>query len=204
MADQSVSLLDAIYKRHSVRSYLLQSIEESAVKDLLAAAVQAPTGLDIEPWAFVVIQDRALLKRVSDHAKVFFLQEMRRNHYDSAGSNFAHIEDDPDFNLFGNAGTLILICAKSVGPFATADCWLAAENLMLAATAIGLGSCVVGAALSGLNTSKMKAELGIPDVYMVMVPIIVGIPTSEYVSPPRKKPKILAWKRAESSGGNEE
>jgi hypothetical protein len=50
----------------------------------------------------------------------------------------------------------------------------------------------------------MKAELGNPDVYVVMVPIIVGIPTCECVPPPRKKPKILAWKRAESTDVCEE
>jgi hypothetical protein len=51
---------------------------------------------------------------------------------------------DPAFNLFYDAGTLIVVCRRMAGAFADADCWLAVENLMLAATARGLGSCCIG------------------------------------------------------------
>ena len=44
-----------------------------------------------------------------------------------------------------------------------ADCWLAAENLMLAATAKGLGTCCIGFAVGILNTEEVKRELGIPE-----------------------------------------
>jgi hypothetical protein len=44
-----------------------------------------------------------------------------------------------------------------------ADCWLAPENLMLAACAKGLGACVIGLAVSALSTPEWKAELKIPD-----------------------------------------
>ena len=56
-----------------------------------------------------------------------------------AAALFSH----PDFNISHDAGTLIAICAPSA-TFSTADCWLAAENLMLAACAMGLGTCCIG------------------------------------------------------------
>ena len=63
----------------------------------------------------------------------------------------------PDFNIFYNASTLIVICAKLRGPFVVADCWLAAENLMLAACSMGLGTSIIGSAVPGLDTAETKA-----------------------------------------------
>jgi len=51
---------------------------------------------------------------------------------------------DPHFSVFYDASTLIVIGARHPDPFAIADCWLAAENLMLAACALRLGSCCIG------------------------------------------------------------
>src|SRR5665811_627894 len=99
----------------------------------------------------------------------------------------------PDFNIFHGANTLIIICAKPLGPFVVADCWLAAENLMLAASAIGLGSCVIGSAVAALNIHKVKTELGIPDEYSVIAPVVVGVPSGATVATSRNEPIILSW-----------
>ncbi|HYL56473.1 MAG TPA: nitroreductase family protein [Gemmatimonadales bacterium] len=58
--------LDAIYHRRAVRSYTPEKLDESTIRRLLETAVQAPTAMHLEPWAFVVIQDVALLARLSD------------------------------------------------------------------------------------------------------------------------------------------
>ena len=58
-----MTLFAAIAKRRAVRSYLPDRIDESTVRELLKEAVKAPTAVPAEPWAFTVIQDRALLKR---------------------------------------------------------------------------------------------------------------------------------------------
>jgi nitroreductase len=74
-----------------------------------------------------------------------------------------------------------------------ADCWLAAENLMLAAFAMGLGTCCIGLALPMLNLPDIKAELGIPTEVTAVAAIVVGIPRGEAVPVARKDPEILAW-----------
>ena len=79
--------------------------------------------------------------------------------------------------------------------FVEADCWLTAENLMLAACAIGLGSCVIGSCVAALNLTGVKAELGIPAEFSVVAPIIVGVPSGETAATSRKDPLILAWKQ---------
>jgi nitroreductase len=100
----------------------------------------------------------------------------------------------PDFDIFYHAGTLIVICAKPAGPFVVADCWLAAENLMLAACALGIGSCVIGFAVSALNTPEWKTALGVPEEMTAVAPIIVGIPNGDTPPVSRKAPEILSWR----------
>ena len=101
--------------------------------------------------------------------------------------------DDPAFNIFYDAGTLVAICRKQGGPFADADCWLAAENLMLAAAAKEIGTCCIGFAISVLNTATVKRDLGIPAEGAAVAPIIVGYPRGANPAVPRKAPEILAW-----------
>ena len=61
-----------------------------------------------------------------------------------------------------DAGTLVVICRKPDGRYAEADCWLAAENFMLAACAKQLGTCCIGFAVPVLNVPDIKREVGIP------------------------------------------
>jgi len=193
--DNATSLRDAIYKRHAVRAYRPDKIESEAVRTLLHAAVRAPTAIHLEPWAFVVIQGRNLLERLSDRAKAMASSAAERAPT-AAQPHRDHPNPlaDPSFNIFYDAGTLIVICAKPTGPFAVADCWLAAENLMLAAYGLGLGSCPIGFAVAMLNHPEVKAELGIPPEVTPIAPIIVGVPSAEGSPTPRKEPEILTWR----------
>jgi nitroreductase len=188
------SILKAIYARHSVRAYAPAPLDSATVQTLLDAAVHAPTAMHEEPWAFVVVQDTDLLQRLSDLAKPLFVEEVRHRNTHGTSHSFEHFTR-PDFNIFHGAHTLIIICAKPSGPFVVADCWLAAENLMLAANAMGLGSCVIGSAVAALNIHKVKTELGIPDEYSAIAPIVVGVPSGETQATSRKEPFILSWKK---------
>jgi nitroreductase len=187
-------IFKAIYARRSVRAYLPTVLDGTALQTLLAAAVHAPTAIHEEPWAFVIVQNHALLQRLSDVAKPLFVEELRRSNAQGASHSFDRFIR-PDHNIFYDADALIIICTNQHGPFVAADCWLAAENLMLAATGMGLGSCVIGSAVAALNMQKVKAELGIPDEYTVIAPIVVGVPGGETAATPRKMPLILSWKK---------
>jgi nitroreductase len=187
-------ILKAIYARQSVRAYAPTPLDVTTIHTLIDAAVHAPTAMHEEPWAFVVVQDHSLLLRLSDLAKPLFVEEVRHRDANGASHSFDHF-NRPDFNIFHGADTLIIICTKLSGPFIAADCWLAAENLMLAASAIGLGSCVIGSAVAALNINKVKTELGISDEYTVIAPIVVGVPSGETKPASRKEPLILSWKK---------
>ncbi len=150
-----MSTLDAIYERRAIRAYTGERVDHETLNDLLRAAVQAPTAIHEEPWVFAVVQNRELLALISERAKALWPTEAAARH-DAASlpraSDFAQLLAQPDFNIFYDAGTLVVIGALPLGPFAAADCWLAAENLMLAACALGLGTCCIGSAVVALST----------------------------------------------------
>jgi nitroreductase len=187
-----MSAMDAISLRRSVRDFTPGKIDQAVIRSLLDAAVHAPTAMHEEPWSFAVIQDKKLLDRLSDSAKKKVFSETQGSTSDQA-KHTLHVVDKPDFHVFYNAGTLIVIYSKQPGPFVAADCWLAAENLLLAACAQGFGSCVIGFAVSTLNTPEWKAELKIPDGMTAIVPVILGLAAGETPPVPRKPAEILTW-----------
>jgi nitroreductase len=172
----AMPVLEAIGSRRAVRAYTDQPVPADTIHALLHAAVEAPTAMHVEPWVFLVIQDRALLARISDRAKRILAA--RTDHDGLVRSASGPIVAlPPELNIFYDAGTLIVICARAHGPFATADCWLAAQNLMLAACALGYATCPIGFAVPALNA-----------------PIIVGVARETPHRQPRREPEILAWR----------
>ena len=186
-----MTIFETILARRSVRRYKARKVDRTTLSMLLEAAVHAPTAIHQEPWAFVIVQDKTLLQDLSDQAKPLFVKEVQDNNLEHAGHSF-DIFKFPDFNIFYDATTLIIICGRTSAPSYAADCWLAAENLMLAACAIGLGSCVVGSALPALNLPATKITLNIPENFIAVAPIIVGYPDDEIAPVIRKNPVILA------------
>ncbi|HHF7345190.1 TPA: nitroreductase family protein [Legionella feeleii] len=189
----SIDIMDAIYKRHAVRNYLPKKVDSSIIHKLLDAAVHAPTALHEEPRAFAVIQNKDILDRLSASAKALLATEAKN----SKSPQTKHILDvatQKEFSIFYNASTLIVIYGTFEGPFIAADCWLAAENLMLSALAFGLASCVIGFAVSALNLPEWKAELGIPEGMTAIAPMIIGWPAENTLPSSHKPTTILTWK----------
>ena len=192
-----VSALDAIYGRRSVRSFTSQKLEKTTVRALLDAAVQAPTAMHEQPWVFVVIQDAQLLTMLSDRVKAAWMLEAAfyRDVHVKPGSSlhddFVKRLADPEFSVFYNATTLVVIGARRTDSFVVADCWLAAENLMLAASALGLGTCCIGSAVPALNAPKVKVALGIPAEVTSIAPIIVGVPAGSAAPVVRREPEVV-------------
>jgi nitroreductase len=177
-----MSVMDAINSRASVRAYSDAPVTGADIDSLLRAAVRAPTAMHGEPWVFVIIQDRALLRKIDDAVKAGVL----------AKALAVHMLPE-NYDVFHGAGTLIAIGARRSGPFIEGDCWLAAENLMLAATAAGLATCCIGSAVTALNDPSVKASIGVPADVRVIVPIVVGHALAPVAQASRRDPEIAAW-----------
>ena len=181
-----MEMMDAIHRRRSVRDYASESMARAALDDLIEAATWAPSAVNEQPWLFTVVQDRELLDRISRESKAHMLATM--------GTGLAsHLLDrlkDPGFQIFYHAPALIVIAATSAGPWAVEDCALAAENLMLAAAARGLGTCWIGFAQGWLATPDGKQLLELPTASMPVAPIIVGHPRAIPPAPPRQTARV--------------
>lgn len=187
-----MEVLEAIYKRRAMRAYTDRPVERATVQQLLGAAVQAPSAINDQPWAFAVVQDKTLLQQISDRAKAHFLENLPPA---APGEAFRQMLSAPEFNIFYEAGTLIILCAKTEeGMNAAEDCCLAGQNLMLAACEMGLGTCPIGLARPWLNLPEVKKELGIPEGCAPVLPIILGYPKETPPPVPRRAPEILFWK----------
>src|SRR4051794_15112747 len=146
-----MDLKQAIRSRHAVRSYTRQPVAEQALRQLLEAAVRAPNARNEQPWSFAIVQNRDLLRRYSDQLKMLRAASSTESPVTRA------LLHSQRFDVFYGAGTLIIICGKVDDEHAAADCWLAAENLMLTACDLGLGTCPVGSAVALLNSARIKA-----------------------------------------------
>ncbi len=187
-----MELKEAIYGRRAVREYTPDPIPEEVIHRLLESAIQAPSAMNEQPWAFAILQGRPLLDRLAGRALAYLLDTM------PAEGPFAKLRPtvaDPQYQLFHGAPLLIVICARFKGPYVEEDCALAAQNLMLAAHDLGLGTCWIGLAREWLTLPGVKSELGIPADHAPVAPIVVGKPARPTPSHGREPPRIVSWKR---------
>lgn len=191
MIQTDIGLAEAIFHRRAVRSFSDREVDAGSVRNLLVAAVQAPSVLNQQPWVFGVFHGRRRLQTISEHAKEFLVRTYPTTfelHSRSA------LYERPDYDIFHGASTLIVIYATSGRLNPNEDCCLAAENLMLAAYGMGMGTCPIGFARPWLDLFETKRELGVPEQYSAVFPVVVGYPAGVTPPTPREEPKIVSWK----------
>lgn len=158
--------LQTIAARRSVRAYAPTQIEESALETILASGSAAAMGMAaFDRLHMAVVQDKDLMARLNEDIKAFFAKRMPGR----GGSDC----------LMG-APTIVLISCKDPENtpmpgmhYINAGC--VAENMMLAATELGLGSVVLGVAALGLaDDAALIADLGIPDGFTPLFGILFG------------------------------
>ena len=184
-----MELFEAIKGRRAVREFTAQPVDEAAIRRLIDAAVQAPSAVNQQPWTFTIVRDRAVLDRLSSEAKAFMLRTLPA---DAHAAHLRPILADPAVQIFHQAPTLVVISAAAQGAWVVEDCALAAQNLMLAAHATGLGTCWIGFAQTYLNTPQGKQLLDLPPAWVSVAPIIVGHPKAPSPGIARKEP-TLRW-----------
>ena len=182
-----MELMEAIEKRRAVREFTDAPIERATIERLISAAVLAPSAMNIQPWAFAVLLDRKRIDDLGARAKSHLLAN-----FPQAGpvASLRKTVEDPHYVLFHRAPALVLVLATSSESQAAEDCCLAAQNLMLTARGEGIGSCWIGLARPWANLSSTKAELGLPERYAVVAPIVLGYPKAWPASHGRNAPEV--------------
>ncbi len=188
-ATESIEILSVIRERRSVRNYIDRDVPDEAIRGIIAAGIQAPTALGLQPWQFVVVRDRDLMRRVSDYCKPILLEKIGEEARPGTEEFLAALRG-PEFNIFYNAPVLILVLGAREVVSSVLDCALCAENMMLAAWALGIGSCWIGSATLIQQNPDLLAALKVPDDHQVVAPLIFGYPAPLLPKPARREPRI--------------
>ena len=126
------------------------------------------------------------MKRLSDMAKPALLRTIPDVGNEALSSLRKRLAD-PLYNIFYDAPLLIFVCGLK-GRYDIYDCSMAAQNMMLAAYTLGIGSCWIGTAVPSANDPKIKSSLGVPEDLDVHTAVIFGYPKGGFPKAPPKSP----------------
>jgi nitroreductase len=184
-----MDVFEAIRRRRAVRDFKPDAVPPAVVRQLVSAGCWAPSAMNEQPWHYTVVTDGGLMNEISRQAKNAMLRNLDGV---PRPAHFHDLLNDPHYNIFYNAPMLMVISAPADRQWCIEDCAMAAENMMLAATELGLGSCWIGFAQNWLNTSAGLHVLALPHTQRVVAPIILGYPK---VQPPSvaRRSSVMNW-----------
>nr|MDO8082482.1 nitroreductase family protein [Candidatus Freyarchaeota archaeon] len=161
-----MDVFEAINKRRSTRRYKSENVSEEQVKKLLEAAIMAPSGGNMQPWDFIIVRDKDQKKALARAA----LGQM----------------------FIATAPVVIVVCAnkprtarrygdRGAELYSLQDTAAATENILLAATAMGLAGCWVGA----FDDDAVSSVFGLPTYVRPVAILPIGVPGEFPRAPPR-------------------
>lgn len=166
-----MDFFELISKRESCRAYSDKQVCIEDINSILDAARLSPSACNSQPWKFIAVNDADKVKELAPTLQGFGINK------------FAY-----------EVSTYIIICETNakLNPvlkvanqhYAQIDIGIAAANITLCATQLGLGSCIIG----HFNESKVKGLLNIPKNIPVRLIIALGYPTSEKIRKKTRKP----------------
>jgi len=183
-----MEVFEAIRGRRSVRAFKPEPVSRELLSRLVDAAILAPSAVNEQPWHFTIVTHRASLDMIAAKAKACMLEDVAEQ-----PDHFRQTLSEPEFHIFYHAPALVVISAMPATRWVTEDCAMAAENLMLAAHALGLGTCWIGFAQRWLETDEGRQTLGFSTGEQAIAPIIVGHPKEAVEAVSRRKPRVR-WK----------
>jgi nitroreductase len=167
--------IDAIMTRRSVRKFRKRQVPDALLEKIITAGTYAPSALALQPWAFLVVQDRQFLQQVSDYCTPIMISLMKDAH-DGMSDAFRALLKSKGSSIYYHAPTVIMIIGKTGSRFREIDCSLCAGNMMLAAHALGIGSCWVGSTEVAYDNKDVMAGFRIPEGYSPVGTIVFGYP----------------------------
>lgn len=151
-------IIDTIMKRKGAMSYNSQQITQSDIDMVISAGIAGPTARNLQKRHFTIVQKQDLLQHINDGVRVL-------------------MDAPSEYNPLYGAPTLIITSAPIDAPLADQDCAAAVENMLLAATALGLGSRYVVSPTRFIESEagrEVKQSLGIPEGYRSVACLILG------------------------------
>ncbi len=145
--------LELLHKRRSIRKYTSEPVSKADIEAMLKAAMAAPSASNKQPWNFVLVQERSMLDQLAEV------------------HNYA--------KMLKEASACIVVCGDTSNKYWEQDCSAATQNILLAATALGLGSVWLGIHPNAEPVQKVSEWLKIGSTYVPLCLIAIGHPAEE-------------------------
>ena len=180
---------ELLKQRRSIRNFENRPVPVELIKALIDDSIKAPNSGNNQAWKFIIINNRKIIRQMSDAGKAAILADIESNP-DSPMKRYEKPLRNENFNVFYNAPCLVCIVGMNDNLNIAMDCALAGSYLMFSATAKGLASCWVGLGAE-IKDSSLLDVLGMPEGYRIYAPIVVGYPKAMPVMPERQKADII-------------
>ncbi len=177
-------VIDNIKNRRAIRKYTDKKIPKEILTELIDCATYAPSSHNRQPWNFVVITKKDEIDALSADIRKWydsmckfgkpfsFVKEVKKM-VDEMEKRVASEKD----LFFYHAPCVVIIHSKNKDEMFMKDCACAAQNMLLAARSIGIGSCWIGFADIVFNKSnRIKKKYYVPSNHKVMATLIFGYP----------------------------
>jgi nitroreductase len=157
--------LEAIRKRRSVREYTGDSIPREDLETIVDAGRLAATGSNKQPWDFIVVTEREMIDKLKVASK-----------------------------WMDKAGAIIAVVMDPSSRWWVEDGSAAVENMLIASTALGYGSCwLEGYTLP--REEEFKELLGVPEEKRLLTLVPIGVPTRWPTKEKKPLEQVLHWER---------
>jgi len=172
---------ECILSRRSVRNYKNKPVPEDDVQKLLKAGAMAPSAMNRQPVRFIIITNKEKIRELSDKVK----EKAGLLGFGAKLAEKAKLSEDV---IFYGAPLLILLVGDTED-WTKVDCVLAAQNMMLQAKELGLGSCYIGYMTMLADDRETLRSVGIKDDQSLYCPLIFGYPT-QWPGPKTREPVV--------------
>ena len=184
----TMTLGETMFTQRAIRRFRPEPIPDADLKDILEAAIRAPNGGNNQPWHFLVIKDPDLRAKLAELYHEAWWAKRR-------DQGIMGPEDIPPgknsqrsamrlADQIGQAPVIVLLCGTAQGPAAAASIIPAAQNLLLAARAFGIGGTIT--TLHADVDERVHKLLGIPETAQVVYCLPLGYPRGTFGSVQRK------------------
>ncbi len=177
---KSNDVIETIMSRRSIRKYLNKPVEHEKLAIVAKCGINAPSAMNQQAWAVRVVEDQNFIKETTEIFKKEKPEMAKRD------SNFK--------NMYRNAPNIIVVATPKADSWGALNAGLLGENMMIAAKALGLGTCCLGSAARFLqDTEACKAyvaKLNIPQDYEICYVLAIGYPDEAPEAKQRDENKI--------------
>ncbi len=175
-------VIEAIEARRSIRVYKDTPVEREKLQTIAECGVKAPSARNLQEWEVRIVDSKEWI----DACTATYLKAVE-------GTDKASYMLTPTFkNIFRNATAVIFVAAPE-GLFSGVNVGMLGENMMLAATELGLGTCCLGSVQMTFAEPAMEeylSSLGFSEGYKLSYALAVGYPDESPEAKPRDMEKI--------------